>query len=390
MTTNQDKHVVLDKNNLKEIKAKDFNKDMKVVHQFIDMIKNPRKDSFLLSAHRGFRWDGVPENSKSSIKRAVQNNMICVEIDIRLTSDGVPVLFHDPTLGRTTNIAEYLGRSDAYSPFTGKGYSPLISETPWKGCIENLKLKEEHGKICDEGVLDFTTMLDFIEKEKLDIVLSMDIKCKEATPILLDIMKDRKNAAGVPALEWCVWKVFVHMYGHPAELEAETWWQEATRIGNPVYIPVYEPWPTRQVKDPLKSIKEFSHHPNVIALEIGLRAPGGLMQDLFDYATSSDCPIKSIGFFAALGDLWRYDNKPIKFDLGDFKENIPWELDDQFSHHYFKIEHPPQLHDSLLLEGDSPNGHDYRADLALYKKLGFTWTITDRCEELRAKGLITQ
>ncbi|WVQ69201.1 uncharacterized protein L199_007417 [Kwoniella botswanensis] len=362
--------------------------DQRDVRQFIQRIKYPKKGDFLLSAHRGFRWDGVPENSRTSIKRAVEHGMICVEIDIRLTSDGVPVLFHDPTLGRVTNIAEYMGRSDGYSPFTGKGYSPLIEQTPWKGCIEDLKLKEEHGEICDKGVLDFKSLLDLIEEEKLDIVLFMDIKCKEAMPIMYEIMKDRKNAAGVPALEWCVWKVFVHMYGHPQELEEEAWWQDAKRIGQPVYIPVYEPWPTRQIEDPLKSIKAFSHHPNVTALEIGLRAPGGYMQDLLDYATSPECPLKSIGFFAALGDLWRYDHKEINFDLGDYK--VPWELDEQFSHLYFRIDNPPQPHDALLIEGGSPDGHDYRADLARYKRLGFTWTITDRGEELKSKGLITQ
>ncbi|WWC67899.1 uncharacterized protein I206_101817 [Kwoniella pini CBS 10737] len=357
------------------------------VKEFVNRIKYPKKGDFLLSAHRGIRWEGIPENSRSSIQKAVEQNVICVEIDIRLTSDNVPVLFHDPTLGRTTNIAEHLQKSEIYSPFTGKGYSPLIEQTPWKGCIEHLILKEEHGTICEEGVLDFASMLDFIEEQKLDIVIFMDIKVKEVMPFLREIMKDRRNASGVPALEWCVWKVFVHMYGYPKELEEQPWWKEATKIGNPIYIPVYEPWPTRQVDNPLESIKAWSHHPNVIALEIGLRAPGGYMQDLLEYATSSECPRKSIGFFASLGDLWVYDNKEFQFDIGDFK--VPWKLENQFSHYLFKIDKPPQTHDAILLEGDSLDGHDYRADLDLYKKLGFTWTITDRGQELKSKGLIT-
>jgi hypothetical protein len=35
--------------------------------------------------------------------------------------------------------------SDAYSPFTGKGYNPLVKQLPWKGFLEHLRLKEEHG-----------------------------------------------------------------------------------------------------------------------------------------------------------------------------------------------------------------------------------------------------
>ncbi|WVQ98011.1 hypothetical protein IAU59_005131 [Kwoniella sp. CBS 9459] len=358
------------------------------VRKMIQAIKYPAKDSFLLSAHRGYRWNGVPENSRSSVRRAVAHGMICVEIDIRITSDGVPVLMHDPAIGRVTNIAEHLGRNaEIYSPFTGKGYNPLINELPWKGLVEHLKLKEEHGEICDEGVLDFVSLLDLIEKEKLEVVLFMDIKEKEAVPILYELLKNRTNGSGVPALEWCVWKMFVHFYGTPEELEREAWWQEANQIGKPVYIPVYEPWPARQLADPLASIKAWTQKPYLLAVEIGMRAEGGFMQDLLAYATSPECPVKSIGFFAALGDLWPWDDKKIKFDMGDFES--PWDVETQKSNYLFKVNAPPQTHDELLIEGDSLDGHDYRHDLARWKQLGYTWTITDRGDDLHKKGLVT-
>jgi hypothetical protein len=35
---------------------------------------------------------------------------------------------------------------DLYSPFTGKGYNPRVDGLPWKGVIQKLKLKEEHGR----------------------------------------------------------------------------------------------------------------------------------------------------------------------------------------------------------------------------------------------------
>jgi hypothetical protein len=58
-----------------------------------------------------------------------------------------------------TTIAEDLGRQgksrqmnalilqDIYDPLTGKGYNPLVTETPWKGCLDSVKLKNEHGEI---------------------------------------------------------------------------------------------------------------------------------------------------------------------------------------------------------------------------------------------------
>lgn len=40
-----------------------------------------------------------------------------------------------------------LNLSDLYSPFTGKGYNPRVEDLPWKGVVQKLKLKEEHGRI---------------------------------------------------------------------------------------------------------------------------------------------------------------------------------------------------------------------------------------------------
>lgn len=52
-------------------------------------------------AHRGLHGDGVPENSIEAIERAVEAGY-AVEIDVRLSRDGVPVVFHDVSLERLT------------------------------------------------------------------------------------------------------------------------------------------------------------------------------------------------------------------------------------------------------------------------------------------------
>src|SRR5690349_19352057 len=51
-------------------------------------------------AHRGL-WSGprIPENSAAAFHSA-QTQGIGVELDVRLTSDGVPFVFHDATLER--------------------------------------------------------------------------------------------------------------------------------------------------------------------------------------------------------------------------------------------------------------------------------------------------
>ncbi|MBT3765980.1 MAG: glycerophosphodiester phosphodiesterase [Rhodospirillaceae bacterium] len=52
--------------------------------------------------HRG-ACGYAPENSRASINKAADLGVKCVEFDVKLTADRQPVLFHDTTLGRTSN-----------------------------------------------------------------------------------------------------------------------------------------------------------------------------------------------------------------------------------------------------------------------------------------------
>ena len=58
-------------------------------------------------AHRGGPvLAGVPtyaEETMPAFRNAARNLQVVLELDAKLTSDGVPVVFHDPTLDRTTN-----------------------------------------------------------------------------------------------------------------------------------------------------------------------------------------------------------------------------------------------------------------------------------------------
>ncbi|MBR6290162.1 MAG: hypothetical protein IKR53_01845 [Clostridia bacterium] len=84
-------------------------------------------------AHRGF-FDNktVTENSLGSYEAAAERNF-AIEIDVHLTSDGVPVVIHDSTVDRVT---EGRGRIDAMTldelkkiPFkAGDGFVPTLRE----------------------------------------------------------------------------------------------------------------------------------------------------------------------------------------------------------------------------------------------------------------------
>lgn len=56
-----------------------------------------------LIAHRGYA-KRYPENTLVALEAALQVGACCIELDVQLTADGVPVLCHDDTLLRTAGV----------------------------------------------------------------------------------------------------------------------------------------------------------------------------------------------------------------------------------------------------------------------------------------------
>lgn len=57
----------------------------------------------LIIGHRGASWH-APENTHAAFARAFEDGADGIEFDVRLASDGVPFVFHDPTFERTVGI----------------------------------------------------------------------------------------------------------------------------------------------------------------------------------------------------------------------------------------------------------------------------------------------
>jgi glycerophosphoryl diester phosphodiesterase len=58
----------------------------------------------LLLGHRGAAGPAYPENTLAAVERALQLGADGVEVDVRLTADGVPVVHHDEDLRRTAGV----------------------------------------------------------------------------------------------------------------------------------------------------------------------------------------------------------------------------------------------------------------------------------------------
>jgi len=77
---------------------------------FLELLKKPN----LIAAHRGDRSQ-KPENTLSALASSI-GKCDFIEIDVQLTKDLVPVIIHDDTLGRTSDVSN-IGRFKDRTPW---------------------------------------------------------------------------------------------------------------------------------------------------------------------------------------------------------------------------------------------------------------------------------
>ena len=98
--------------------------------------------------HRGAAAS-APENTRASFLRAAELGALWVELDVQLTRDGVPVVFHDDQLDRTTDgqgLLRETSLDDLRSLDAGSWFSPTFAgeRVPTLAealeCIQGLRL----------------------------------------------------------------------------------------------------------------------------------------------------------------------------------------------------------------------------------------------------------
>src|SRR5699024_5321430 len=64
--------------------------------------KNGSWDYMYIMAHRGASGY-APENTIAAFRKGIEQKVDCLEMDVRLTKDGVPVICHDAHIKRVSN-----------------------------------------------------------------------------------------------------------------------------------------------------------------------------------------------------------------------------------------------------------------------------------------------
>jgi glycerophosphoryl diester phosphodiesterase len=266
------------------------------VRKIIQAFREPHEDLTILCAHRGLRWNGTSENSRDAYFRASEAGLECIETDIHLSADGYLPMIHDKGLGRTTDIGEQTGQA-AYNPYTGKGFNPEVSTINFTGPngIERLRLRDDQGRVRDEYVPSLPQMIESIRDSGMNVVLELDFKDQAAIEPAYWAMKNLANSAGVPANEWCIYKLQSVWYKSPEEFESLPWVQDAFHSGIQLaFIPVYDP-AYEDDFDQLASMRKFAATNYTISAEIELRSVDGPIQDLLDETKGNGSSIRTAG-----------------------------------------------------------------------------------------------
>jgi hypothetical protein len=211
----------------------------------------------------------------------------CIETDIHLSLDGQLPMIHDKGLGRSTDVGEYTGAA-AYNPYTGQGYNPAVKDSNFTGFMEYLHLRDDAGRVHAETIPTLPDMVSNMYTTGVNVVLQLDFKDKEAVAPAYWALKNLTNSAGVPANEWCIYKLQASWWNTPAELEALDWMQDAFANGLEIaYIPVYNP--VDEVNfDTLGSLQAFMKTNYTISAEIELYSKDGPLQNLLNYVEGRD------------------------------------------------------------------------------------------------------
>ena len=128
---------------------------------------NPKSNTVLVASHRAAH-NQFPENSIPAIKEAIRLGVDILEIDVKVTSDGVPVIMHDGTVNRTT---------------TGKG---KLEEMTFAQL--NQLFLVENGKATTEKI---PTLEEALLLAKGHILVDLDLKTDKMDEVLAVIRKTK-------------------------------------------------------------------------------------------------------------------------------------------------------------------------------------------------------
>lgn len=146
----------------------------------LPVLFNDDGDDFIIIAHRGASAH-YPENTMIAFRKAVEMNAEMIELDVALSKDGVPVVFHDTRLNQHTNGRGYLTNhtlDELKQLDAGSWFGPQFSGQTIPTLREVIAFASDtialNIEIKPEAVSD--SIADGIEKKVVELVEEFDMQ----------------------------------------------------------------------------------------------------------------------------------------------------------------------------------------------------------------------
>ncbi|SDZ70416.1 Glycerophosphoryl diester phosphodiesterase family protein [Variovorax sp. YR266] len=242
----------------------------------------------LVLAHRGLwgKYAGIPslpENSRGSLSQADLKCMDGVELDVKVTKDGVPILMHDFNLGRTTNVYAVMGGSK-YNPMTNQGRNPAVSTVAWNTVQQLELLTPDRSVATGYHPPRLDQLFDYWKSQGMTVPMVFDTKTADAVR--------------------AVHTIALQKFGRPddvvaVKVNATLFPTPSAFIGNAKYITAIPVFTTNMLSKIDVSSSRAAWQGYVNTLEINVKQDGGLLQGQMDTARRAG---KRVGVFHAIPD----------------------------------------------------------------------------------------
>ncbi|BAB54552.1 glycerophosphodiester phosphodiesterase family protein [Mesorhizobium japonicum] len=300
-------------------------------YKILDVWKNlnTKRNMAIVIAHRGWWGDhkgpsnscganvsyasGQPENSIDAVIGALHNGFEAVEVDIKMTRDGVPILMHDYTLGRTTDIYQGTGQPkfdpSAQSHDQPEGYNPYVNQIDWYGDLEHhYLLSPDRSRLDSQHIPTFTQLLDSYRSKQTSGIVVLDVKDRGSMQEVWRLMNNHRDSHGSLARNWVAVKFNVSTYPNPADLEADLFKYADPHNDNSQEPFLGIPLLTNNMLDKFHNLieieKNYLTKDYTLGMEVNLNMKNGRLQNAYNLVGQSRKPV---GIFNPIADPGAWD-----------------------------------------------------------------------------------
>jgi glycerophosphoryl diester phosphodiesterase len=259
----------------------------------------------------------VPENSLQAIGLAAQGGVEAVEVDVKLTSDGVPILSHDYNWGRETCNSAHFYLTSPFNPFIAAGNSsndalnPAVSSVPlasMRSYWYSTYLRDNVSLACTVGLNDppnanpgnygiypptLADVLTYMTDNNLPIVLVLDIKDQTTAAAAWQVVVDHANDyAGNPYYNRVLFKIAARNFQGYTDIQNTFAYGPAGSraallfpyFGTADIQPTPKGFGSEAAINTWITNAEGNTADNIVAMEVNLKQPGGILSTTLDLA----------------------------------------------------------------------------------------------------------